>query len=890
MNDVSTIFRDLNRLYSDLKKGQTPTSVELQLLKTQLAQLKELDESLGHITSGPFDVFDRKELALQQRAAAWLLGWAAFSRIVLQFSRQNSDPVARQQLLSLNEPSVLSLLLAIYQQLKEANTGIAEPLKHRLNNRLNIASLNYTETILLPDGKRDWYIPSSAELIGKYDDDPAVHHDILSLWALVNLQFDTWHASAPEFEPANCRTRTATVSDGTLGLSPLVSWLDTLVNEVHVPFLDETDGLRIPVSKIVKFLQFRQQFAHAQDLRALCDNIRTQRLQEIPEKPAPLISLIEAASPTANNEQLYDAAIWLRYIVLMSFDRERSVILDDAATNNLKIAWEKFGLGQPFTPVVVSSKVRRSSSCAPFLRWNAPPYNGHGSAVLGDLLEATYNYLSTERKIQTLEEDRFRTISEFDLKASGRNYARKLGEQLNQLDAVFADWIQPYFPPENASEPEAYQPAHWADPSLLTMPGADREVAFRSSSTRSEQERFAGDLATLATEIKSTQAKYGLIQRAYDQVNGANEDPQEILNTLESLGGLTALSNWNLYRLPSDSFDTLKQKLKDAITEWKIAVDAAVLKDQLRSSSTIKRKDVERDYLTLFAARSGKRVAERAIKISQIYENIHVLGVRIAVLEAQASRLEQEGWKSESERAGAELAYRRRIRDLAAARVEALIEASKEASELAKTAEEELGAMAEQLQAAARTIEDNRSSSAIFGIVKLVVNVVGAVLAPFTGGASIAIATLVNKGLDIYQQIERMKWGGLTETIANLEQLAPAIAEGISFAVDKFGTPKMKEEFAQVSMFLKSTQEKLRNVFEDLKKAGRDIEKGDTVQSIIKAVQNFKKDIDVLNFATAIANGYIVTVAGTQINLDFHGKQVRLTNQQLQKDLLDLFG
>jgi len=710
------------------------------------------------------------------------------------------------------------------------------------------------------------------------------------LWALVNLQIDTWHASAPEFQSANCRTRTATGSDGTLGLSPLESWLEALVNDMHLPSLGETNGLKIPVSKIVKFLQFRQQFAHALDLRALCDDIRAQRLREGPEIPAPLRSLIEAASPTANNEQLYDAAIWLRYIILMSFNRERSVILDDAATNNLKKAWEKFGLGQPFTPVIAPSKARRSSSCAPFLRWNAAPYNGHVSAVLGDLMEATYNYLSTERKIQALEEDRFRTISEFDLKAAGRNYSRKLSEQLNPLDSVFADWVQPYFPPlQNAPAPQAYQPSHWAEPTLLTMPGADWEVAFRSSSTRSEQDRFARDLATLATEIKSTQAKYGLIKQAYEQVDSVNADPQEITNALESLGGLTALSNWNLYRLPFLSFDILKKNLNEAIKELKIEVDAAVLKDQLRSSFKIKRKDVERDYLTLLATRLGKRVAERAIKISQIYEKINELGVQIEDLEAKASRLENEGWKTESERAGAELAYRRRIRDLAAARVEALIEASKEAAELAKTAEEELGAMAEQLQAAARTIEDNRSSSAIFGIVKLVVNVVGAALAPFTGGASIAIATLVNKGLDIYQQIQRMKWGGLTQTIANLEELAPAIADGISFAVDNFGSPKLKEEFAQVSMFLKSTQEKLHNVFEDLKKSGLDIQNNDTVKSIIKAVQDFKKDNDVLNFATAIANGYTVTVADTQIRLDFRGKQVRLTNQRLQQDLLDLF-
>jgi hypothetical protein len=885
---VFETYQTLNRLYSTLKHGKQPTAVEYESLNASLIILRDLNDGIANIESGSFDVINRKELALQQRAAAWLLGWAALTRMVVSFSRQSSNEGFRKHLILLTEPSALGLLLAIYRQLKDADSGTPEPLQHRLKNRTNIVGFSYTERVSLEDGSTDWYIPLSVEIVGRNDDDPGGHHDILSLWGFVNLQLDTWYSSAPERQLQECRTRKLVEADGNLGLSPLADWLSTLNNAVDLDPLGQTDSLKTPLGKIVKFLQFRERYASEVELRALCDDFRTTRINGGAQIPEALTPLVEAATPTANKEQLYDAAIWLRYVLLLSFDRERSVITDDTATNNLEKTWKKFGLGQPYAPVIGQSTERKASSCAPFLRWNAAPYNGHVVALLADLIDATYNYLKTERAIQNLEEVRFQAASKVDLNITGKDYAKKLKSPLTQLNGIFKERVQSYFPPKQDVAPVgSYQPSDWAD-ALKTLSASEAGIAFHTSCTASEQRRLMDDLATIAQEIKSTEAKYGLIRQAYEQASTLNVDLQQITGTLQSLGGLTALSNWNVYRLPSMSFDDYQRDFVAAINKLEDTVDAEVVKEQLRKTFTIKRLDLQQDYLSLLAAKLGREVAQRAIKISQIYQRIHELDVQIEALGASISRLESDAWKNEKEKAGVQLAYATRMRDLAAARVEALIEASKEAAELAKTAEEELGAMAQQLKAAAQNTEDNNSSAGIFGIVKLVVSVVGAALAPFTAGASIAVATLVNKGIDIYEQMSKMKWGSLTQTIANLEELGPALADGITFAVDNFGSAKVKDDFAKTSAYLKSTRDKLQGVIEDLRKRGIDL-KDVTANSIIKAVQEFKKPDDILNFAAAIANGYTITVANTKVKLDFRGKKISFTNDRLRQDLLDLF-
>jgi hypothetical protein len=890
MADVFETYQALNRLYLALQLNAKPTTAHHEILNALLTTLRDLNDDIANTSSGPFDQ-GRKELDLKRRAAAWLLGWAVFSRIVISFSRENGDQNFRQHLILLTDSSTLGLLLEIYRQLKEAEPDTSEPLRRRLPDRLNIPAFAYMEKV---EGSSEGYIPSAAEIVGKSDDDPGGRRNLLSLWGLVNLQLDTWYASAPEFQPAGCRIKKVTGSDGTLGLGGLTAWLDDFNRDTHLSSFGQTDGFRLPLAKIVKFLQFRERYANAIELRALCDDVRTKRVNGNLDILETLRPLVDAATPTENKEQLYDAAIWLRYVLLLSFDRERSVITDDAAANNLEKTWAKFFPGEPYTPAISPSTARKTSSCAPFLRWNAAPYNGHVSAVIGDLIDATYKYLSSERGIQKLEGIRFQTVGSIDLKVIGKDYAKKLNTTLGQLNRDFEERVQPYFPPrQDVATIAGYDPSDWDNPAEITLPESEKGIVFHTSTAPSERERLALDLATIATEIKSTEAKYSLIRQVYDQVGSPNVDLPATTRTLQSLGGLTALSNWNLYRLPSMNLDRYQFEFKKQIEKLRGEVDTVLVKRDVRGLFQLKRKEVEQDYLTLLAAKLGLEVAERAIKISKIYEGISELGIQIADLEAKAFRLDNEGWMNEKQKAWAELAYRRRIRDLGAARVEALIEASKEAEELVKSAEEELGAMAQQLQAAARNIEDNNSSSAILGIVKLVVTVVGAALAPFTGGASIAVATLVNKGIDIYDQITRMKWGGLNQTLANLEKISGALAEGISFAVENFGSDALKQDLHKVSAFLKSSREKINQVVKDLESAGKklgiELKENLTVSTIISAVQKFEKDHDVLNFAAAVANGYTITVLDTTVRLDFSGKKISFTNERLRKDLQDLF-
>lgn len=893
MNEIFEAYRSLNNMYAALKFGGQPTAEKCESLVAGLLVLRDLNDAIGRIEAGPFDVLNRRELALQQRAAAWLAGWASFSRLAVHFSRQGAGGDFRERLIRPSEHSAFGLLLTIYRQMTEADAGVPEPLRHHLRDRTNVAGLSYTEKIVLADGSRDWYIPSSAEIVGESDDDPGGARDILSLWALVNLQLDTWHSSAPEYTPHGCMLRKASGGDGSPGLAPLADWLESVNDDKHLAPLVQAGGFKTPAGKIVRFLRFRQRYASGRELAALCEEVRTERLKPDPRLPESLKPLAEAATPDENGGQLYDASIWLRYVVLLSFDRERSVITDAGSPNGLEKTWERFRPGEPYVPVVGSAAARGLSSCAPLLRWNAAPYGGSASAVIADLVAATYRYLGVERAIRSLEGDRFQTVSRVNLSTSGKSYAKKLNEHLARLREVFEGTVGPYFsPPQVAGDAGVYRPSDWADPSEITRPDSKLGITFHSSCTPSERARFAGDLSVVAREIKATEARYDLIRQAYERVSVPDVDLREVSAVLEPLGGLTALSNWNLYRLPSKSFDDYLGEFKVAVKRLADGVDAQLLREQLAATFRIKRGEVEADYLTMLAARLGRDVAERAVGIARTYQRISELDVQIEELGAKLARLDSDAWKNESEKAGARLAYATRMRDLVSARVEALGKASEEAADLAGSAGRELGAMAEQLRAAALAIEDNKSKSALFGIIKLVVNVVGAALAPFTGGASIAVATLVNKGVDIYQQASSMKWDSFGQTIANLEKLGPALADGINFAVDKFGSPELKAEFAKVSAFVKSTREKLQQTAGDLKKhiedLGLELRDDITVGAVIKAVQDLEPD-KVLNFAAAIANGYTMNVAGTQVRVDFRGKKVTFRNDGLRQGLLDLY-
>src|SRR5262249_4009240 len=161
--------------------------------------------------------------------------------------------------------------------------------------------------------------------------------------------------------------------------------------------------------------------------------------------------------------------------------------------------------------------------------------------------------------------------------------------------------------------------------------------------------------------------------------------------------------------------------------------------------------------LDLEAALLGRKIAEKAVHVSRTFEQIARIDAEIADLGLRMARLERQAAGNVQKAAGIRLAYAVRLRDLAAARVEGLLQASQDAEEIVRQAQGELNDLAGEFQRVANQIEKAKKRSGFFGVLKAIVSVVGAVLAPFTGGASLTRAALGNTRLDIYPKIDPTK-------------------------------------------------------------------------------------------------------------------------------------
>ncbi len=137
---------------------------------------------------------------------------------------------------------------------------------------------------------------------------------MLSLWALVNLQLDTWHGSA------------AADTDH-FDLVPLARWLkDLSVNDDLLAFehgAGSVPAFRQKLLRLHRFINFRHLSADPDQLSRLLKRLKEQRTNGAPAVAVPeLADLARAAQPLDNGESLPQAAILLRYVVLLSYQNE----------------------------------------------------------------------------------------------------------------------------------------------------------------------------------------------------------------------------------------------------------------------------------------------------------------------------------------------------------------------------------------------------------------------------------------------------------------------------------------------------------------------------------------------------------------------------------------
>lgn len=895
-----SINSKLQRLCIELRgapANASPKAEQVGDLIERLTELEGLNGRLGRLGAGLADEGLRgvRAQTLHHRAVAWLNAWWAYGVLIERASRSGDDQ-QRVRLVGTDTKSALGLLLRSYTQIRQGEEDQArriaalrdreanpnrrkemeewltsartdEPLLTRLVNSTSLDDMlgcpeefrSRNRPVGAPHGYR---IPTVAELVGHPNDlprrsDPSTGRTLLTLLSLVNLQLDTWHNA----NPGNAEQ---------LAVGPLADWLDQL-HSLHTrqedPYLKAFDTAATPsplgeltaerASRMAKFLQFRGEYDTDGKLGTLLSRVRDARTPPFDGIEKVLPDLVGAARPVSvksdkgqdTQEYLYDAVVWLRYVLLLSYRTDRMAILEERAGNALLPVWNSLKLGYPLEWERTAPPEDYPGG---FLRWNRPPDPGHSSAVIADITRAALASLSFEKQIRDLEPSRFRLITT-TAGVDSKDYATRLGTALGGLQAVFDRCLRPY---------------------RLDFPLAIGVPAFRKSATSSEQSRLYDDVEALTDQIQVALQRDGLMREIY-----LSGDPQRIALAMRSLGGLTGLSNWDIHALPARTFQQYHDDLKREVGRLRELADALDAERILRAEYESRQGQLRVAQLNLAAAQLGRTIAEKAIRVSEIYEKVAQIDLEIADLGVRVAQLEKEGTSNQLQAAGMRLAYATRLRDLASARVDALLQASEEASAIAKEAEKELDSLADQFERIASQIEEEKKSSGLFGVIKAIVNVVGAVLAPFTGGASLAVAAIVNKGLDIYQKIDKGDWRDPLRAAATIADVAGEVEGALKLGIDSFGGAEAKQWFAEMQTHITSVRDKLEQ-FRDLGERGK---------KILDGIKSLEKG-DAVQFVSALANGFPLALGdGGSVRIDFGAKKLEFRDPNLQKALHEVF-
>ena len=154
-------------------------------------------------------------------------------------------------------------------------------------------------------------------------------------------------------------------------LDSLIGWLKGIVQNLDLNAFDGSEkplsaaAMKDRVGKIHRFLAFRQSISTDAALRSLLDKLGENRRHEPALDPRNVLGdLIAAAEPALDSEEyLPDAAVWLRYVVLLSYQGEGGLILVGQGANSLDNYWQHWTLPQKtFLLEGTKPRARRSSS------------------------------------------------------------------------------------------------------------------------------------------------------------------------------------------------------------------------------------------------------------------------------------------------------------------------------------------------------------------------------------------------------------------------------------------------------------------------------------------------------------------------------------------------
>lgn len=761
--------------------------------------------------------------AVQRRAAAWLHAWATLSVLV---ARTDAQASRRAALVALDASAshALPLLLETYAQIV-ARAGTREPLRAYLADSAFIFDLlayrfPWHPGERPPDISHTHYIPSHVDLAGDPHSPTALQRDLLSVHGVLNFQLDHLHHLELD-------TTGAAIANQMV-LEPLVEWIRALSAQRGLDALvDDVPRLRGRVERMADFLEVRARLAAPGELARLADRIAAAH-GAAHELPKDLLTLASAAGQDAD-ERLWHAAIWLRYLVLLSF-RGMAIYAIHPPAGNCGFMELVRRLHQP------DALDASNSTDAPqgaFLRWDQPPAAGHLDRVLWNAVDAALNTIG--------QGDHRRQIEDYRRAVALGHAADAALIDAPKPFAAIAERLAPYFGASN--EPVMLTTGRLAD-------------AFRRTSTSAEQSRTLADLSHLRGRAHADQRSLQAMSLAY------KDGRAEALGAAFSSGcSPFALSSWSLHSLPTRTFSELQRTYQDVHTRLSHHADETANAERLRD--LVAKRQAHYDALVerVAAARLGRGLADLYARVAHLRAKQTEIQRKAADLEARMAELVRTAAHQTSNARARQLAIASRQADLAAAQVDAIVALSGHLEEIAQQASEQLDDLKAQALDLAGRIRDERNRSDFLKIVHAFVSIAGFVLAPFTGGASLGVSQLVNKGIDLVDKISTIDWHHLGSAVAQFASDVSDLGSAVSLGLGKLG--------AKDPAILKSAQNVLRGV---------DTAAGE-VNPVLAAIRH-KDPASIARLGSAIASGFPLRVdSAGRTSLDTRGGQVALTGE-----------
>ena len=906
---VNLTLRDQYRELAGSQAHGVNVAVVAGAVFTQLDKLIKNDAALRKLGRDGIDGIIR-ESAERDRVQAFIHAWACFTLLAVEADRTRAD---LSSLIALEGPaaklSLLSNLLQLAEEIRASGDSDEAYKNAERESRRPMDLLQYR----LADGtlfpvefayhqewgqvqkpsflKHDRYIPSFDDLVGKPSDSPGpIPRDIVSLWALVNQLLDR---NCDLF--AHCEKESDRSVDPK-AFATQAAWLAAFrarLGSFDMAFGREkiNDRLIIPLGRIEAFLRFRvratepgalagmaqafAQFRRESPNNESPDAKKSRLLRFTATNNLPLKNLIDAATPIDTmSPPFYHAASWLRYVLLLSYQGQRNVVANSQSPSGMEQIWTTFGTKLPLD-WVEKFPTWKGDRVAPAIRWNNPPYAGQSSAVVSDLSQTCFELFRFDAFIAGRQKDRFNAVNSSLIAST--YISSDFRKNLDNLTNAYLARVAPYFlqaPDETTStrNPPFGEPKRlaeldvWRTVAASAPDGLKWQAAFATSTTATEQQRLRDDLRVLAIELQRSIQLQTSIRDTVD--NGNPMGSLRLASTgPQGIGDLEAL--------PRKTFEQYKKDLDDRINNLKTSVTAIEVSRALVQAYTQSRGQLDQARAELDAAMVGQRIAGKASQLSECFQEIAVLDTKIEDLGQQMAVMEKQAQEKLAAAVELRLVVATRFRDLAARKVEALIFANKQAEEIARQAIEDIDSLAGQFLQAAAQIRDQRAKERAFGILKAVVSVVGAVLAPFTGGASMVVASMLNMAIDIYKRIDETNWKNFGDSVAAVGDISQDAVGIVDTGINNFGGPKAKAALKDVKTYIKKGTMQLENLtgdakklFEQLKAAGQ----------------------DRIGVVVALANGLPVSfgdTGGLRIELGKH--RIKFSDPQLQKMLNDLY-